>query len=206
MPVAAQQAMLEPSAALACLTPADVSGMAPEYPFLAYKQGDKGRVQVQLTFTGPGEPPAMTVLAQEGDDTFVEAVRTHVRRLRVPCHDGGKTPVKLLYDFVFRPDARQVQWLRPTDAADQGRLEQLACLVHVSGGKAPEYPTEAARAAFQRRVLARLRFEASDRAPVVEILSQRDAINQGLAVSRLTRLLTDQVADWAAGYRLPCLS
>lgn len=202
-PVAAQQTTLEPSAAVLCLTPVAAERGAPEYPIVAFKHGQKGRVKVALSFTTPQTRPAVEVLLQEGDDEFVDAVKQHVRNYRVPCHDGGETPAKLVFDFVFRPDDRQVHWSPPVDADHAQREAQLACVVHESGEKVPAYPPEAVRNEIQGRVLVRLRYEAPDRPPVAEFPSRPDA-DAGPRARRVAAVLTRPLEAWVAGYRMPC--
>lgn len=205
VPVAAQQVTLEPSAAVLCLTPAAAAERgAPEYPFVAFKRGQPGRVKVALTFTAPQTRPAVEVMLQEGDDEFVDAVKQHVRDYRVPCHDGGEAPVQLDFDFVFRPDDRRVHWSPPVDAGDAARRAQLACIVHESGQKAPAYPREALRQDVQGRVLVRLRYEAPDRPPVAEFLSHLGA-EASARTRRAANLLSRPLEAWVAGYRMPCL-
>ena len=111
----AGQAALEPSAAVKCLTPAAEVRGEPEYPFVQFKEGTKGRVKLALRFTAPTERPAVEVLSSDGSPDFVQAVQDHVRSYRVPCHDGGDTPVELEFDFVFQPDSRRVHWAAPHD-------------------------------------------------------------------------------------------
>lgn len=203
VPAAAQQVTLEPSAAVLCLTPAVAERGAPEYPFVAFKRGQTGRVKVALTFTTPQTRPAVDVVLQEGGDEFVDAVKQHVRDFRVPCHDGGETPVKLVFDFVFRADDRQVHWSPPVDADDPARKAQVACIAHQSGRKAPEYPPGVLRAGYQGRVLMRLRFESPDQPPVIETFVRR-GVGGGFAERNLERALVSHVEQWAAGYRMPC--
>ena len=203
-PARAQQVSLEPSAAVDCLSPAAAERGAPEYPFIEFKDGTAGRVKVVLSFTSPSTRPAVKVLAQEGGSSFVDAVEAHVRSFRVPCHDGSERAVRLVFDFVFRMDDRKVYPSPPVDADQAARQAQLACLVHESGHKAPEYPQAALRSELQGRVLTRLRFDAPDRSPVAEIFTYPTA-GAGYRQQRAMALLSDQVKDWLAGYRLPCL-
>ena len=203
LPARAQQARLEPSAAIDCLTPAAAERGAPDYPFIEFKQGTPGRVKVALNFTSPATRPAVKVLEQEGGPAFVEAVETHARSLRVPCHVGGEQPVQLLFEYVFRKDDRKVYPSPPLDADPAARAAQLACMVHQSGNKAPPYPPAALRAELQGRVLTRLRFEAADQPPVAEIYTYAS----GESNSRQQRemaMLSDPVQKWVAGYRMPC--
>lgn len=194
---AAQQTTLEPSAAQACLTREGDKDALPEYPFAAFKDQQPGRVQVALRFTGPERRPAVTVLHKEGGkeflDSFVESVETYVRAYRVPCHDGGAAPAELVFDFVFRPEDRRVHWSPPSDTVDPLRLAMLACVVHVSGDKGPGYPLPALRSGVQGRILARLYYEAPDRAPRAEVFGHPSA-----------KLLSRQVGGWVEGYRMPC--
>lgn len=198
----AQQTALEPSAAVQCLTPAAAQRGAPDYPFVAYKQGLSGRVKAQLRFTGPALAPAVTVLEQSGDDSFVDAVRAHVRSLRVPCMVGDQA-VDLVFDFVFQPDeSRVAAW--PEDMADAQRQQQLRCIRHTGDANMPGYPEHALRQGMQGRVLVELRFEAPDQPPVARILPRvgGDATEQR---SHGTRAFVQPLRDWVAGYRLPCL-
>lgn len=204
VPVAAQQVTLEPSAAVACMTPAADARGVPEYPFVAFKSGHKGRVRVMLSFTSPDTHPAIEVIEREGDDSFVDAVKAHVRQFRVPCHDGGELPVRLRFEFLFRPDDREVFGSGPTDADAAARRAQLACMVHESGQKAPGYPDRALRAGIQGRVVARLRFEAPDQPPVAEVYTRADA-ESGYKSRRAAEMLSDPIQSWVTGYRLPCL-
>jgi hypothetical protein len=204
LPVAAQQVTLEPSAAVACMTPAAGERGVPEYPFVAYKSGLKGRVKVVLSFTSPDTRPAVEVTEQDGDDSFVDAVKAHVRQLRVPCHDGGEQPVRLTFDFQFRPDDREVFGSGPTDADAAARKAQLACMVHESGEKSPGYPDRALRNLVQGRVVVRLRFEAPDQAPTAEFISRADA-QSSTRSRRAAEMLSEPLEAWVKGYRLPCL-
>lgn len=199
-----QQVTLEPSAAVACMTPPAGERGVPEYPFIAYKDGRKGRVKVVLSFTSPDTRPTVQITEQEGDDSFVDAVKAHVRALRVPCHDGGERPVQLVFEFVFRPDDREVFGSGPSDADAAARKEQLACLVHESGQKSPGYPERALRNLVQGRVVMGLRFEAPDQAPIAEVFTRADA-QSSTRSRRAAEMLSQPLEDWVKGYRLPCL-
>lgn len=189
----AQEVILAPSAAMGCLTPAADQRGAPTYPFDALKFDKKGRVKVELSFTTPTTRPAVQVLEQEGDDSFVDAVKDHVRAFRVPCHDGGDLPARLSFDYVFRPDDRRVHWARPVDADDDARRALVRCVKHQRGRSAPTYPMEARRQGLQGRVLAVLRFEAPDQPPVAQVFARPSA-----------GLLREEIERWVAGYRMPC--
>jgi hypothetical protein len=194
----AQQVELEPSAVAACLAPmkpgadepADTG--LPEYPFAAYKSGDVGRVKVEMHFTGPDLSPVLTVLSSSGDGSFVDAVRQHVRRLRVPCLPPGQE-VRLRQEYVFQPSGRAVFWGPAADPRDEGRFGLLKCMKHLSGAKAPDYPPDLLRQGVQGRVLARLRFNNDDQAPAAEVFTTRSAKGLG-----------DAIQEWVRGYRLPC--
>ena len=199
----AQRTSLSPSAAVACLSPPPAARGAPEYPFDAFKAKLPGDVQVRLRFTGPGLAPRVTVLRQQGDTSFVDAVRSHVATLRLPCHDGAE-PVDLDFNFAFRPDERPLSPV-PVDPADAERQRQLQCLEHRSGRNMPSYPDAALRAGVQARVPVELRFDAPDRPPVVRLLPRVGGDSpQGGRYQTDTLLPT--LRTWAEGYRMPCLS
>jgi hypothetical protein len=202
--MAQQQTTLEPSAAVQCLSP-PAAQRVPEFPFAAYKQHLNGRVQVQLRFTGPTLAPAVTVLAQEGDSSFVDAVRAHVSSFRVPCHASDQ-PVDLVFDFHFRPDQPDAPVVAPlpVDSADAARAQQLQCIENSGGSNLPAYPLEARREGVQGRVLVELRFEAPDKPPLAKLLPRigGDAAAQG---RHDTRYFLAPLRTWLAGYRMPCL-
>ncbi|MDP1900272.1 MAG: hypothetical protein Q8K96_07445 [Rubrivivax sp.] len=192
-PALAQDVTLEPTPALRCLTPLAEQRGAPEYPLRVFKLGLGGRVKVELEFTTPDKRPAVKVLESEGDESFIDAVKAHVREYRVPCLEGADIPSRLVIDFVFKPDDRRVIWSKPVDPMAAERARTLDCLSHVSGNKTPPYPVWAQRQNVQGRVLARLRFDAPDRPPVAEVFARPAA--EGLA---------EHIKTWAEGYRLPC--
>ncbi len=194
-PVQAQEVTLEPSATQRCLTPVAERRGAPDYPLRALKAETPGRVKVELVFDSADRGPEVTVLEQEGDDTFVAAVKAHVRDYRVPCLGGREAPARLRIDFVFTPDMRRVLWSTPTDANSEQRKALLKCLRHESGEKAPIFPESARKAGVQGRVLARMRFTAPDQAPAIEVFSRPQA-----------RLLARAISAWTQGYRMPCFS
>ncbi len=192
--VCAQEQVIEPSAALRCMTPsADLRG-TPEYPFQAFKLDQAGRVKVTLSFADAQSAPQVQVDEAEGGDEFVEEVRKHVRLLRVPCHGSGALPSQVNMEFVFRPDARQVYWAESSLQEDQRQRAAVGCLRHVSGDTKPHYPLLALNQEMQGRVLARVTFRNREGAPDVEIVG----------LSRLARL-NNSVEEWTHGYRLPCL-
>lgn len=189
----AQKTELAPSPAVTCMTPHHHDGL--EYPFKAYKSKKPGRVKVALNFDSPTGEPQVEVLEREGEDDgadFVNAVRQHVRTLRVPCLQPGQ-PVRLLLAFVFQTDRRKVTWSPPEDAADDTRRSLLKCVVHLNGQNAPDYPQRARNEGMQGRVFARLRFVAPDRPPEVELLHR----------PRMHRLAY-AVGQWLEDRRMPC--
>jgi hypothetical protein len=191
---AAQQITLDPSPALACLTPGLGERGTPIYPFDAWKREESGRVKVELEFTGPDLRPAVKVLVDEGGRDFVTAVREHVATFRLPCLQAVGVPTRLSFDFVFKPDMRSVAWGTPVDDADVARSAKLECLQHVSGAKAPAYSFHARRQGVEGRVVTRLRFDAADKAPTAQVFGRPRA-----------ELLTETIEEWVKGYRLPCL-
>ena len=192
---AAQTVTLEPSTAQRCMKPVAGAQIEPEYPFLALKLKKPGRVKVELEFTGPSLRPAVKVLESEGGDVddFESAVRDHVNNLRVPCMRPDEGPVRLVQEFVFQPDQRQVHWSEAIDRDAAARLEVLKCMRDLSGETKPEFPLAARRQGISGRVLLRLRFDVADRAPAVEVFARPGAA-----------ILARGVEKWAHGNRLPC--
>lgn len=190
---AAQTPLIEPSVALSCLTPAKEQRGVPEYPFDAWKRRQAGRVQVELAFGGPDSTPEVRVLSHEGDDSFVEAVKAHVRQLRVPCLDEQTPHARLAFDFVFRPDERKAVAADPTDPDREASIRKAACIRHVDGREAPAYPTAARDENIQGRVFLEMRFTGPDTPPEATVFS---ATGRGP--------LHRAVANWAAGARMPC--
>lgn len=193
-PAVAAQTHLELSLALSCLSPpAELRG-EPEYPEQAYKFGHKGRVKVAIEFPGgPFGGPRLKVLEHEGDDEFVTSVRRYLGKLEAPCL-GANERAELVFEFVFNPELRKVTWADPTDADGERRKRMLGCIRHLQAPKQLEYPYRAQRRQVQGRVLARLRFEAPDAAPQVEVFHRPSAQD-----------LADAVQPWAAQWRMPCL-
>lgn len=189
----AQEIKAEPSPAVRCLSPAPDQRGAPEYPFDPWKQGQAGRVKVELAFTGAALRPAVKVLEYDGDDSFIEAVKEHVREYRVPCLHSDDIPVRLVIEFVFKPDGRKALWDTPRDEADAARSAMTQCVVHRSGKSAPPYPPAALQGGLQGRVLLKMRFDATDKAPSFEVYG-----------ADLHSILNDTIESWAAGYRMPC--
>ncbi|MBP6903280.1 MAG: hypothetical protein KBC73_24540 [Burkholderiaceae bacterium] len=194
MPAEAQLVTAEPTAAQRCLTllpeaPAD----APVYPFREFKNGTPGRVLVELRFTGADLRPAVEIVETEGDLNFADAVRDHVRHLRVPCLEPREGASLLRLNFVFQPDQEKVAMPVGVDPHAPLREAQRKCVVHQSGDDRPDYPD------FEKglwgRVVAQLRFEAPDRPPIAQVHARPSA-----------RRLQQEIESWVQGLRMPCHS
>jgi Gram-negative bacterial TonB protein C-terminal len=192
---AAQTPIVEPSVALACLKPAREQRGEPEYPFDAWKRGQGGRVEVELSFNTPDRPPSVKVVANEGEDSFVEAVKAHVRRFRLPCIDADYTKARLRFEYTFKPDDRKVASADPKDPDHEAERRLWACITHTSGAKAPDYPAEALRQELQGRIWIDLQFDAADQPPSFTAYS---ATGRGP--------LHEAIEDWMSGYRMPCFT
>ncbi|MCB1995200.1 MAG: hypothetical protein H6933_17610 [Burkholderiaceae bacterium] len=195
--VRAQQVSAPPSAAIACMTPAAAERGAPAYPPLALERKDGATVRVELAFSAPDTEPALRLLDEAYvDKAFVEAVREHVQRLRVPCMPAGGEPVRLIQTYVFRPDdGRNVVSLPPRDTAQAEQARQRACLTRITPDKLPDYPNTALRNQQEGNYLVRLHFDAPTTPPRTEIVA-------GPRHSSLRASLN----DFMPGYRLPCLT
>ena len=190
---AAQQVELMPSPVSQCLTASDPEQALPEYPFVQFKSGERGRVKLALEFAAADAAPRVTVLEQAGGEAFVDSVRTHARSLRVPCLPAGSS-VRLEREYVFQPDQRAAYAGPSLDVADARRREELSCMTHVSGSMKLEYPFLARREGVQGRVRVQFRFDDGAGPPVVLQVASRPA----------ARRLAAEVERWMAGVRLPC--
>jgi hypothetical protein len=192
----AQTVSLPLSRAIECLTPPASERGVPAYPAPELERRDGGTVRVELAFAGPEAAPRVRVLPPETFSGLVDSVRSHVRQLRVPCMAAGGEPVRLLQEYVFRPDdGRPVFASQPVDEADAERERQLACLMRVSPGTQPEYPRPMGRRdELQGSFLVQLRFDSPTAAPEVVFLAGPRAPH-----------LRASVQAFVAGYRLPCL-
>lgn len=191
-PCAAQRVELEPSAVSQCVTVVEGAKPTPEYPFVQFKGGSRGRVKVMLDFAVSDSSPAVTVLEVEGDSAFEAAVTSHASELRVPCLTAGSR-VRLQREYVFQPDDRRIYAGPSIDVADEKRRDMLACMRHVKAAAKPAYPSDARRRGISGRVMAVSRFEAADRPPVVQVYALPSAKD-----------LASEVEDWLAGMRMPC--
>lgn len=190
LPVLANELTLAPSPA-ACLSSVTGERGTPEYPQEQWTSGTPGRVQVELTFTGPALRPEVTVLSGEGGPEFVESVQRHVRDLRLPCLEAADVPARLRIDFNFNPIQRKPL---PPEAIDPYWAEQrrlLGCVVAPT--MPPTYPTEARERSLQGRVLVEMRFTSSDGPPEITIVSRPNS-------KPLLRFIT----PWAEKFRMPC--
>ena len=192
----AQIVSMPVSQAIECLTPPEAERGVPEYPAQELKRKDGGTIRVELVFTAPDAEPAVRVLTTNAFSRLVDAVRDHVRKFRVPCLPPGGEPVRLDQQYVFRPgDARPVFALEPVDQADAERDRQAACLMRITPGEYPAYPTAMLRQGAQGSFLVRLRFTSPSSAPELSFLAE-PSFGGALKAS---------VEEFVQGYRLPCL-
>lgn len=186
-------AALGESAALECLTPSPALRGDAEYPPHALKARQRGKVDVELTFTRPDQAPAFQVLAEEGGSDFVDAVRKHLQDFRVPCQDPAHPPTRLRLSFDFVPDGRKVYGSDPEDQGAPQRRDLLKCVTHTSGKEALDYPMEAWRQHVVGIVVTQLTYTAPDLPPEARIHARPAA-----------KLLARGVEDWVKGLRMPC--
>jgi hypothetical protein len=192
-PAGAQQVDVPVSAAARCLTVREGAAEAPEYPFDAFKRGERGAVQVLLEFNAADSPPKLTIQENLGDSDFVDAVRRHARDLRVPCLKPGEGPARLIRDYVFRPDDRRVHWFSAVDADAAATGQSLRCVRHAKGAEKPRYSILAIQAEIRGRVVAELRFDSADKPPQAIIHARPGA-----------RELASSVEAWVKELRMPC--
>lgn len=190
-PVAAQQARVVQAPAARCLTP--LMQAKPSFPAGARKRHSPGRVLAEFRFNGPDAAPDVTVLSNEGDPEFVQAVKSYAAQLRAPCHESAGPPARLRLDFVFKADDGAVDWFAPEDIDATKRAGLWECSRHSSGIGMPAYPEAALRSEIEGRVFAQLRFVSSDGPPLAKVFAPP-----------ANAMLADAVAQWVKGLRLPC--
>jgi hypothetical protein len=74
---------------------------------------------VELSFVGPDKRPSVAVLGSTGGEEFVDAVKDHVDKFRVPCLTPTEGPSAARFEFVFKPEDRKVFWAPPTDPTEK---------------------------------------------------------------------------------------
>ncbi|MBC7942663.1 MAG: hypothetical protein H7Z19_23405 [Chitinophagaceae bacterium] len=72
-----------------------------------------GRVLVELVFTIADGRPKVQVVDSEGGDTFLDAVEVHVRSHARAVFAQREVPARLRFEYVFKPDDRQVHYAQP---------------------------------------------------------------------------------------------
>ncbi len=193
VPAHAQEStMLASSPAQECMTRGTEP---PEYPLELYERRDDATLNVELIFGGPDDAPRVVVKSDTAyDGRFEAAVRKYVRQFRVPCMKAEDAPVRLRQVYVFTPnDGRKVAVSAPVDERAQERKAKLACITHVLNIKAPSYSRNALLVDAQGPVIVNLRFVQPDAPPEVRILAAAH------------KLLKQEIEDYSAGLRLPCL-
>ena len=169
---AGPEAILAPSAAVACMTPAVADRGRPQYPAEPLRLNERSNVEVELAFDTPRDGPAVKFLNRNHLDAFEQPIKDCARGLRVPCMTAGGPPVRLRQEFVFEPnDGRKVVYTAVSDASDMQRRKQMACALWPKGEAAKiEYPPVDLHAFRQGIVVVRTRFVDPALAPEFEVL------------------------------------
>ncbi len=184
---------LERPAELDCVVPVGEPQTLPlRYPFLEYKEGTPGRVKLEMHFTSRTLKPAVKVLESEGGYPFVAAARAYADNLRMPCLQVTEAGVRVVQDYIFKPDVREpVQG--PVDMANAGRRKELLACLKQPNPTSDDYPRAAMRRSLQGRVLVEAEFNAPDQPPK---LTPHHRPSAGL--------LVDAAKEQASLARLPC--
>jgi hypothetical protein len=185
---------LPPSDALRCMTPGEEQRGAIDYPIEAYERKIGGTVDVELTFTDASSAPRVTIAggADGADGELARAVRSHVRKYRVPCLAPDQTAT-VKQSFRFTPtDGRHVSWTQVSENVDLRREALSRCVTHLKS-KTLDYPERAQRRGDWGTVAVALTFKDATGAPEVEVLDDTPSKD-----------LIDPVVAHAAGYRMPC--
>jgi len=181
-----------PEPELLCMTPGARERSDVPYPADSLRMRDSADVSVALTFTAPDAPPTVKVQATNQFDAlvvpFVDAVKAHVAKFRVPCLKPGGAAFVTTFRFAFSPDLA----LTPTQRASFSLAANKSCLVR--GNVRSAYPAEAASRGMQGVVYASFKFTAPDKGPEVVILNPE-----------VGRLFSQTVRKELTGWRMPCL-
>jgi hypothetical protein len=200
LPATAGSAAPPLSPLVECLTPPPEQRGQPAYPEKAFEARLGDTVVVDLVFSAPDRAPRVKrVGGPDFEDDFERAVREHARDFRLPCLVRGvsDTPVTLRQTYRFVPtDGRRVFGSTPSDTQAQARSRLVSC-VSAPSRTTIAYPIAARRSEVQGAVIVKLRFEARDRPPVVEVLERPP--------ERGSAALEDEVRKYASKMRLPCL-
>ena len=169
---AAPEASLAPSAAIACLTPAEADRGRPEYPEKMLRLKESSTLEVELVFKSPDGEPRVNFLNGTHVREFEAPVEAWASKLRMPCMAAGGEPVRLRQDFVFEPnDGRKVVYTAMSDPADALRRKQLECAVWPRGEAAElNYPDRALRERRQGILVVKARFVDPARPPQLEVI------------------------------------
>jgi hypothetical protein len=191
----AQPQIVPVSPAVECLTPAPQARVPVAYPPERYARKEGATVKVELTFRAPDEAPRMKLLDRADDVSLdmEDAVRAHVKQLRVPCMQAGGAPLVLtqIYDFVPN-DGRKVMSSTPADEDARRRGELWKCVDTRSDKVKPRYPDRALWAREDGRVYMQITFAASDQPPVLKTL---------VATNRHFQTAVERAAET---YKMPC--
>ena len=76
----------------------------PQYPPLALRDGEHGRIIAKLRFTEPGSAPVAEVYGLRGNDRLKRSASQWVDALRMPCLTGEAVTVMHVYAFRFEGD------------------------------------------------------------------------------------------------------
>lgn len=188
-----QSLALDPSQALACLSPQRELRGQPEYPFDLWKRGEKGRFKVALVFDDATSRPTVTVVERDGDSGFESAVKAHVRDLRVPCLTTGSPAARIEIEYVFYPERHKVAASDPVDTDRAAQDRMFKCLKHESGSLQIPYPEKARREDLQGHVLLELQFDSADGPPRFKVYA-----------TEWNKPLARALEQFASGIRLPC--
>jgi hypothetical protein len=194
--LAQPEVRLAPTEAQSCLFPAEADRVRPVYPEGELRMKTSYTAHAELVFDGPDARPSVEFTNGNSMPAFEDAVRDYARQLRVPCMKPGAPPVRLRQDFAFEPnDGRKVAWTAVGDEADVHRRELLKCSVSPKGeGSRIRYPSSALSRGLQGIVVTRLRFDAADAPPALEVV---DDASSGAFVQAI-RPFVEQM-------RVPCL-
>jgi hypothetical protein len=191
----ADEPELATSPALSCLTREPGSAEKPEYPERELTLRESARISIKLVFTRPDKAPDIKFDDPDANADFADSTRSYARGYRLPCLKPGEAAVTLKQEYYFDPnDGRKVMKSQLSDAADEEKKTELACMTRVDKRKKPHYPDYAERMGQSGKFLIEFTFTEPDKAPDIKWLAKSKGDS-----------LKDAIEQFVADYRLPCL-
>lgn len=175
---------------LSCLVSVRPESKMPAYPS-DVPVGTEAVVRVRLKFSSSDQAPTVDVSFNNAGPAFAATVRDHVANYRLPCLPSGSSVAgEQEFQFVVKNSTPETLRSIPR-GAEGGPPWPPECLSAIKNAAPPGMPPYTAAAA---NVLVRLKFEAPDTAPDMEVI-----YNGG------DRRMAEAVRKSVMAYRMGCM-